>query len=62
MKNNLAYENKFVVLGGDFRQGLSVVKHGNRVIVVETFKRNCQTWWHFHQLKLHQNMRAVAGS
>ena len=62
MKNNLPYGNKVVVLGGDFRQCLPFVKNGNRVKVVETIIKNCPTWCHFHQLKLHQNMRTMAGS
>jgi hypothetical protein len=62
MKNNLPYGKKVVVLGGDFRQCLLVVKHGKRVKMVETIIKNCPFSSHFHQLKLHQNMRTVAGS
>ncbi len=62
MRNNSPYERKVFLLGGDFRQCLPVVKHGNRVKVVEITIKTCETRPRFNQLKLHENMRTVAGS
>jgi hypothetical protein len=61
-RDNLPYGNKVSLLGGDFRQYLSVVRHGNKVKLVATTINTCQTWHSFHQIKLYQNMRTVAGS
>jgi nucleoside-triphosphatase THEP1 len=62
MRNNSPYGRKVFLLGGDFRQCLPVVKHGNRVKVVEITIKTCEIWPRFNQLKLHENMRTVAGS
>ncbi|XP_046632783.1 uncharacterized protein LOC124312311 [Daphnia pulicaria] len=61
-KNNLPHGGKVLLLGGDFRQCLPVVRHGNRVTVLEVTIRNNDTWPQFRQLRLTQNMRTVAGS
>nr|CAH0107953.1 unnamed protein product [Daphnia galeata] len=62
MKNNLPYGGKVLLLGGDFRQCLPVVKHGNRVQVTEACIINNRTWPLFKQIRLVQNMRTVPGS
>ncbi|XP_045033918.1 ATP-dependent DNA helicase pif1-like [Daphnia magna] len=63
MKNRVEpYGGKVLLLGGDFRQCLPVVRHGNRVQVVEATIINNVTWPNFHQLRLVQNMRTTAGS
>ncbi|KZR95577.1 ATP-dependent Helicase-like protein, partial [Daphnia magna] len=49
-------------LGGDFRQCLPVVRHGNRVKVTEATIINNVTWPLFRQLRLVQNMRTADGS
>jgi ATP-dependent DNA helicase PIF1 len=62
MKNNLPFGGKVVLLGGDFRQCLPVVKHGNRVKVVQSTIKNCDTWSSFQILRLEENMRTTRGS
>ncbi|KZS08018.1 Uncharacterized protein APZ42_028147 [Daphnia magna] len=63
MKNRVdPYGGKVLLLGGDFRQCLPVVRHGNRVQVAEVTIINNATWPHFHELRLVQNMRTTAGS
>ncbi|MDE9500162.1 hypothetical protein KKJ22_20760, partial [Xenorhabdus bovienii] len=61
-KKNLPHGGKVLLLGGDFRQCLPVVRHGNRVKVVEASIRNNATWPLFRHLRLTQNMRTVAGN
>jgi hypothetical protein len=62
MKNDLPYGGKVLLLGGDFRQYLPVVKHGNRVQATESAIINNTTWPLFRQIQLVQNMRTVPGS
>jgi len=56
------YANKVLLLGGDFRQCLPVIRHGNRVKVLEATIRNNTTWPLFRPLGLTQNMRTAVGS
>ncbi|XP_057376187.1 uncharacterized protein LOC130697273 [Daphnia carinata] len=56
------YGGKVLLLGGDFRQCLPVVRHGNRVKVMEATIINNATWHLFRQLRLVQNMRTEASS
>ena len=44
MKNKLPNGGKVLLLGGDFRQCLPFVKHGNRVKVTEASIINNRTW------------------
>ncbi|KZS04859.1 ATP-dependent Helicase-like protein [Daphnia magna] len=52
---------KVLLLGGDFRQCLPVVRHENRVKVTEATIINKATWPLFRQLRLVQNMRTADG-
>ncbi|XP_046650963.1 ATP-dependent DNA helicase pfh1-like [Daphnia pulicaria] len=61
-KKNLPHGGIVLLLGGDFRQCLPVVRHGNRGKVVEATIRNNATWPLFRHLRLTQNMRTVAGN
>jgi hypothetical protein len=61
-KNRIPYGGKVLLLGGDFRQCLPVVRHGNRVQVTEASIINNATWPLFKQIRLVQNMRTVPGS
>ena len=61
-KPNVPYGGKVLLLGGDWRQCLPVVRHGNRVKVVESTIKRCATWSAFRPLRLVQNMRTAAGS
>jgi hypothetical protein len=58
MNNNLPFGGKVILLGGDFRQCLPVVKHANRVVIVQSSIKYSQLWTSFEQLKLESNMRS----
>ena len=53
----LPFGGKPVVLGGDFRQILPVVRKGSRAAVVGASITNSRLWKHVVLLKLHTNMR-----
>jgi hypothetical protein len=53
----LPFGGKPVVLGGDFRQILPVVRKGSRSAVVGASITNSNMWQHVTLLKLHTNMR-----
>lgn len=59
MKNNLPFGGKFIILGGDFRQVLPVIRGGNRVSVVNATIKKSPLWKLFQIFKLDQNMRAI---
>jgi hypothetical protein len=58
MSNEKPFGGKVMLLGGDFRQCLPVVKHGNRVKVAQTSIKYNPSWRKFEQIKLSTNMRA----
>jgi hypothetical protein len=53
----LPFGGKLVVLGGDFRQILPVVRKGTRSSIVGASITNSKLWQHVVLLKLHINMR-----
>jgi hypothetical protein len=57
-KTDTPFGGKVLLLGGDFRQCLPVVKHGNRVKVIEATIKRSITWPDIQKLRLTQNMRA----
>ncbi|XP_043203640.1 uncharacterized protein LOC122371383 [Amphibalanus amphitrite] len=52
------FDGKVVVLGGDFRQVLPVVRHANQAGVVDASLRRSPLWRHFRVHRLRENMRA----
>ena len=57
--NGKPFGNKLIILGGDFRQILPVVKNGTeRKIIEETIKFS-QLWPLFKVLKLNKNLRCI---
>jgi ATP-dependent DNA helicase PIF1 len=58
MANEKPFGGKVMLLGGDFIQCLPVVKHANRVKVVQTSIKYSPSWRKFEQIKLSANMRA----
>jgi hypothetical protein len=58
MLNEKPFGRKVMLLGGDFRQCLPVVKHGNSFKVVQTSIKYSPSWRKFEQIKLSINMRA----
>ncbi|KAK9135698.1 hypothetical protein Syun_015028 [Stephania yunnanensis] len=51
-----------IVLGGDFRQILSVVPKGGKVDIIEASLNSSYLWEHCNVFKLNQNMQLSAGS
>lgn len=61
-KPEIPFGGKVFVFGGDFRQCLPIVPHGNRVKVIQMTIKKSTLWKSFHQLKLTQNMRVSGES
>ncbi|XP_060129913.1 uncharacterized protein LOC132592021 [Zootoca vivipara] len=59
MDNNKPFGGKVILLGGDFRQTLPVVPHGDRTKIVEACVKNNSLWSIFQVLKLKKNIRSV---
>ncbi len=57
MDNQSPFGGKVILLGGDFRQCLTVVKHANRTVIVESSIKFSRLWSCFKRLKLNRNMR-----
>ncbi|CAA3030170.1 ATP-dependent DNA helicase PIF1-like, partial [Olea europaea subsp. europaea] len=55
---NLPFGGKVVVLGGDFRQILPVIKKGNKTDIMQACLVYSHLWSHFIKFELVQNMRA----
>ncbi|XP_035231014.1 ATP-dependent DNA helicase pif1-like [Stegodyphus dumicola] len=54
---DVPFGGKTLVLGGDWRQTLPVIAHGNRTSAIESCLRNSFLWSHFKQCTLSTNMR-----
>lgn len=61
MQTDLIFGNKIMLLGGDFRQVLPVLRKGVREEMVATRIKSSQLWHHFTLYQLKANMR-VTGS
>lgn len=61
MQNNLLFGGKIVILGGDFRQVLPIVKRGSRQDQVDACIKRSVLWPHFKTLRLFSNMRVTKG-
>ena len=57
-RSNLLFGGKTVVLGGDFRQVLPIVRKGSRARIVGASLRRSYLWESMRHLKLVRNMRA----
>ena len=57
--NNKSFGDKYVILAGDFRQTLPIVKHGTRSDIVEACVKSSKLWPKFKQLKLTKNLRLL---
>lgn len=58
MGNTIPFGGKVVVLGGDFRQVLPVVRRGNRNSIIASSIKKCKLWPLFNTFHLNKNMRA----
>jgi len=56
-RNPNTFGNTVILFGGDFRQILPVVPHGNRVAIIEETIKRCSLWPHITTVKLTTNMR-----
>ena len=61
-RSNLPFGGKTVVLGGDFRQVLPVVRKGSRAQIVGASLQRSYLWESMRHLKLVRNMRAQSNS
>ena len=59
--SNVPFAGKVIVLGGDFRQTLPVVKRGTATDVVEVSLKHSHLWRLTQTIRLHRNMRAGPG-
>ncbi|KAL4580135.1 hypothetical protein LXL04_016316 [Taraxacum kok-saghyz] len=59
-KLNLPFGGKIMILGGDFRQVLPVVRRGTRAQIVDSSLRMSPLWPSIKKLSLTINMRALA--
>ena len=57
--NKCPFGAKVLLLGGDFRQTLTVIKHGTRASIVETSIMFCKHWTDFKRLSLTENVRSL---
>ena len=62
MQVDKSFGGKTMVIGGDFRQTLPIVRKGTRAQIVNACIKSCSLWRCFKQLKLTTNMRAQADS
>eukprot|EP00111_Clytia_hemisphaerica_P007544 TCONS_00021908-protein len=59
--SHIPFAGKVILLGGDFRQTLPVVKRGSAAQVVESCLKSSQLWPLVQIFHLHQNVRAGPG-
>lgn len=59
MDNHKPFGGKVLLLGGDFRQTLPVVPHGDRTKIVEACIKYNKLWQKFRILNLTNNIRSV---
>ncbi|XP_029670107.1 ATP-dependent DNA helicase PIF1-like [Formica exsecta] len=59
MNNNLPFDGKIIVLGGDFRQLLPIKIHGTRCEIVNLSIKFSPNWKHFISFSLTENMRVL---
>jgi hypothetical protein len=57
MDSQSSFGGKVILLGGDFKQCLPVVKHANKTVIVESSIKFSRFWSCFKRLKLNRNMR-----
>jgi hypothetical protein len=55
--NNEPFGGKIVIVSGDFRQMLSVLRHGNRIQIIENCVKKSNSWKYFQCISLTENKR-----
>ncbi len=61
MNINFPFGGKIMVLGGDFRQVLPVVRFANRSQLIATSLKSSELWSSFKTIRLNKNMRTGPG-
>ncbi|CAF2815474.1 unnamed protein product [Rotaria sp. Silwood2] len=61
MNINLPFGGKIMVLGGDFRQVLPVIRFANRSDLIAASLKSSDPWSYFNVMHLNQNMRTGPG-
>ena len=61
MNINTPFRGKIMILGGDFRQVLPVIRFANRSELVAASLKSSDLWPYFKIMHLHQNMRTGLG-
>ena len=56
MNNDLLLGGKIVIVAGDGRQTLPIVRRGSRSDIVDSFIFNSELWTHVEKFKLSKNM------
>ncbi|KAL6739704.1 hypothetical protein Aduo_013129 [Ancylostoma duodenale] len=59
LQTDLIFGNKIMLLGGDFRQVLPVVREGGRGEMIAACIKNSKLWHHFTLYRLKTNMRVT---
>ena len=59
MDNKQPFGGKTVVIGGDFRQCLPVIRKANKIRLLEATVKQSNTWDIFAQYRLTKNMRTI---
>ena len=55
--NDIHFGGKVIIVSGDFRQTLPVLRHGNRVQIVENCMKNSHLWKYFKCMTSKDNKR-----
>ena len=56
---DLPFGDKLIILGGDFRQILPIVKNANKITIIEETIKYSILWHLFRILKLKTNIRSI---
>jgi hypothetical protein len=59
LNNDMPYGGKTILIGGDFRQCLPVIRKGNKTKILSSVVKNIPEWSLFQKLRLKQNMRTI---
>jgi ATP-dependent DNA helicase PIF1 len=60
MGNTLPFGGKVVVMGGDFRQCLAIVKRAGKLGILEATLKEAKAWRHVQEFELKENMRVLS--
>lgn len=58
-ETEIPFGGKVIILGGDFRQTLPVIKYGTKSIIIKETIKSLEFWKLFHKIFLQTNMRSI---